>query len=106
MSFCKVWSVNTTKKIKRNESIESNREWNQILRKYVKNDCLKDDPIPISDTFYFDQQSITFVYYPIHEIAPYSCGIIHITVPFSAIGKYLKPEFIKKYLKHMIITGD
>jgi len=80
------------------KSTENTTEWNRILRKYVKtrNDCVE-DPIPISEFFYCDTQSITFVYGK-YKIACGADGVVHITVPFSEIRSYLKYEFIDKYL--------
>ena len=73
---------------------EDTSEWDEILRNYLKthNDCVDEAPIPVSDVFYFDEQNITFVYQK-YEIACGADGVVHITVPFSAIKSYLKTEF-------------
>jgi hypothetical protein len=61
---------------------------------------LSDDTttIKMSDNFYFDKDSITFVYNP-YEITSWDCGFQYITLSFNKIKKYLKPEFIKKISK-------
>ena len=79
---------------------ENAMEWNKILRKYLEPDydCVwEDQPIPVSNLFYFDKDAITFVYQK-YEIACGANGVIHITVPFSAIKDYVKPDFTAEYL--------
>jgi len=77
-------------------------EWNKTLRKYVEDyDCVWEEGlIPVSDVFYFDKQTITFVYEK-YEIACGDDGCVHITVPFSVIKNYLKTDFIAKYLNEL-----
>ena len=82
---------------------ENAAEWDQILRKHIKtndpDNCVWDDPlIPVSDIFYFDKETITFVYQK-YEIACGADGVIRITVPFSTISDYVKPDFKAKYLE-------
>ena len=72
-------------------------EWNRILRKYAitQNNCLNDEPIPISEIFYFNRESITLVYNK-YEIACGADGVIGITLPLYEIRSYLKDEFYEK----------
>lgn len=49
----------------------------------------EETPIEPSDNFYVTENGITFVY-PLYEIAPYSSGIVHITLPWSKIDGLLK----------------
>jgi clan AA aspartic protease (TIGR02281 family) len=74
--------------------------WNAILRKYAdtKSCSLYDDAISLSENFYFDKHTITLIYNR-YEIASGACGVIRITLPFSAIVDYLEPSFIKTYLQ-------
>lgn len=64
-----------------------------ILRKakeigvHLYDDIQKIEP---SGDFLLDEQGITFVYQP-YEIAPYSEGIVEITLPYSEIRALLKP---------------
>ena len=46
-------------------------------------------PIEPSDNFYVTENGITYVY-PLYEIAPYSSGIVHITLPWCKIDALLK----------------
>jgi hypothetical protein len=75
-------------------------ELNSILRKYAitQNNCLQAEPIPISEIFYFNKESITFVYDK-YKIACGADGVINITLPLSEIRSYLKDEFYEKYLQ-------
>jgi hypothetical protein len=101
--------------LQRNKSISNtnifkdvnDESFSKILLKYFKKDsnedqkdCLFSDTIPINNNFFFDKESITFVY-NIYEIMPYACGMTTITVPFAEITKYLKPEFTENYLQEL-----
>ncbi|MDR2963314.1 MAG: RsiV family protein [Bacteroidales bacterium] len=52
-------------------------------------------PIPEYGDFYFDLNSITFVYRK-YEIACGAAGIVHITVPWVEIRKYVNKDFAKE----------
>lgn len=69
--------------------------WQPILLKHVDRELLFDENITANKNFYFDNQSLTFIYNQ-YEIAPYAAGIIEIKLPFSEIKQYLKPEFKKR----------
>ncbi|KQT18398.1 hypothetical protein ASG31_06655 [Chryseobacterium sp. Leaf404] len=73
----------------------SKLNWKPVLLKHADKEMLFDENISANDNFYFDNQSITFVYNQ-YEIGPYAAGIIEIKVPFSEIKQYLKPEFQKR----------
>ena len=93
---------NTEQRIKASDIMKNPEDtnfWDKILRKYVDTDNIgiNDNPIPISDSFYFDDRAITFVY-GTYVIAGGADGIIHITVPFSEISDYLKLQFIESHL--------
>lgn len=100
---------NTEQRIKASDILknpEDTNSWDEILRKYVDTDNIgiNDNPIPISDSFYFDDRAITFVY-GTYVIAGGADGIIHITVPFSEISDYLKLQFIESYLSWKLIKN-
>lgn len=94
--------------LKKNKSVELNDifnnvseiDWNEILMNHFDNDEQKDmllvDKIPVNDNFYFDQKEITFIYNH-YEITAYAAGVIEISIPFSELKSYLKPEFTKRY---------
>lgn len=94
--------------LKKNKSIEledifnniSEMDWNIILTNHFDNDEQKDmllvNKIPVNHNFYFNQRDITFVYNQ-YEITAYAAGVVEISVPFSEVRTYLKPEFIKRY---------
>lgn len=69
--------------------------WKPILLKHVDREVLFDENITANNNFYFDDQSLTFIYNQ-YEIGPYAVGIIEIKVPFSEIKEALKPEFKKR----------
>jgi len=77
----------------------NNKEWHQILKRYAitHNGQIENDEIPISNSFYFDKNAVTFVYQK-YEISMGADGVVHIRVPFTNIWEYLKPEFIDQYL--------
>lgn len=63
----------------------------------VKQGALKEngflvDHIPVSKEFYVTGKGIGFLYNP-YEIMPFSAGQVNLLVPFTALYKYLKPEF-------------
>lgn len=74
-------------------------DWNKILMKNFKNPDQKEmllvDKIPVNNNFYFDFQNITFVYNQ-YEITAYAAGVVEISIPFSELKPYLKPEFISR----------
>ena len=74
-------------------------DWNKILMKNFKNPDQKEmllvDKIPVNNNFYFDSQNITFVYNQ-YEITAYAAGVVGISIPFSELKPYLKPEFISR----------
>jgi len=70
-------------------------KWQPVLLKHVEKEILFDENITANSNFYFDKNSITFVYNQ-YEIGPYAVGIIEIKVPFSEIKQALKPEFKKR----------
>ena len=74
-------------------------DWNKILMKNFKNPDQKEmllvDKIPVNNNFYFDSQNITFVYNQ-YEITAYAAGVVEISIPFSELKPYLKPEFISR----------
>ena len=74
-------------------------DWNKILMKNFKNPDQKEmllvDKIPVNNNFYFDSQNITFVYNQ-YEITAYAAGVVEISIPFSVLKPYLKPEFISR----------
>lgn len=76
---------------------ETKVKWQPILLKHVDREMLFDENITANRNFYFDNQSITFVYNQ-YEIGPYVSGVIEIKVPFSEIKQALKQEF-KERLK-------
>ncbi len=73
--------------------------WNEILMKNFKNSDQKEmllvDKIPVNNNFYFDSQNITFVYNQ-YEITAYAAGVVEISISFSDLKPYLKPEFISR----------
>ena len=79
------------------ENTKNVKIWDNILRTYVKTNIFYEDLIPVSDYFYLDKYSMTFVYGK-GAISENTIGIRKITVPFSEIKNYLKPEFINMYL--------
>lgn len=87
---------------------QNNKEWDEILRKragvVIINSMSSggemmpvygDEMIPVSKNFYFDKNSITFVY----DENELSSGIVYIRIPYYSIWEYLKPKFIKEYLQ-------
>lgn len=76
----------------------NNIDWNTLLAKHITNKEQKEmllvDKVPVNHNFYFDDKNITFVYNQ-YEIAAYAAGQIYISVPFSELKPYLKPDFIK-----------
>ena len=78
----------------------NNREWQRILKRYAitRNGQIDNDQIPISESFYFDKNAVTFIYQK-YDISFGADGVVQIRVPFSDIRDYLKPEFIEQYLQ-------
>lgn len=74
---------------------EAKIKWQPILLKHVDKEMLFDENITANRNFYFDHQSITFIYNQ-YEIGPYVSGIIEIKVPFSEIKQALQPDFKKR----------
>lgn len=71
---------------------------NTLLLKYArerKAEFFEPNAVSFNRNFYFNSDSITFVYGQ-YEIAPYSSGIIHITIPFKELSTALTPEFKKR----------
>ena len=81
------------------------KAWNRILKEClladVKYEDIEDmllvDAIFPNDSFYFDNEGITFVYSP-YEIAAYAAGVIYLRVPFKDIEELLMPDFAKLVL--------
>ncbi len=73
-------------------------DWNTLLLKHAgerKAEFFEPNSVSFNRNFYFNSDSITFVYGQ-YEIAPYSSGIIHITIPFKELSTALTPEFKKR----------
>lgn len=69
--------------------------WNQLLLAHLgsrKGELFEPATLTYTQNFFFDQDSLTFVYGQ-YEIAPYASGIIQIALPLSRISGALKPEF-------------
>ncbi len=73
-------------------------DWNTLLLKYAgerKNEFFEPASVSYNRNFHFNSDAITFVYGQ-YEIAPYSSGIIQITIPFKELSNVLTPEFKKR----------
>lgn len=69
--------------------------WNQLLLAHLgsrKGELFEPATLTYTQNFFFDQDSLTFVYGQ-YEIAPYASGIIQIALPLSRLSGALKPEF-------------
>jgi len=100
-TFYKVVDLNINKSISNTDIFKNinDKKLSEILLNHLdeeSKECLF-DTIPLNNNFYFDENSITFVYNS-YEIMPYACGMAEITLPFVEINDYLKPEFVKQYL--------
>lgn len=75
------------------------REISDLLMKYFTNkeqkEMLLEQKITANNNFYFDDKNITFVYNH-YEITAYAAGVVEITIPFSELKPYLKPDFISR----------
>lgn len=75
------------------------QEISDLLMKYFINkeqkEMLLEQKITANNNFYFDDKSITFVYNH-YEITAYAAGVVEITIPFSVLKPYLKPDFISR----------
>ncbi|KQS92164.1 DUF3298 and DUF4163 domain-containing protein [Chryseobacterium sp. Leaf394] len=92
----KVVDLKNQSVIQLSDLIDSSKiTWKPILLKHVDREMLFDENITANNNFYFDSNSLTFIYNQ-YEIGPYAAGIIEIKVPFSEIKQALKPEFKKR----------
>ena len=73
---------------------------NRIIRENINAElnCLNHDWIPLSNTFYFNQNSITFVYNK-YDISCGADGLIEVEIPFYKIDQYLRSDFKLNYFK-------
>lgn len=91
---------NTVLQLKDVFSNQDPKIWNDLLVKsFLKEndeEVLFENKIPLTDNFFFDEKTITFIYNQ-YEIAPYSSGVIIVKVPFSELSSYLNPQFKKDF---------
>ncbi|MBR5531813.1 MAG: DUF3298 and DUF4163 domain-containing protein [Bacteroidales bacterium] len=61
-----------------------------IREQLLKNECAESidiEDVYVTENFYADANGIHWVYNP-YEIAPYACGAIEVTIPYSKLEKY------------------
>lgn len=56
---------------------------------------LFENHLATTENFYFTNTGIGFYYFP-YEVAAYAVGPIQVFVPFTALKKYLKPDFAQR----------
>lgn len=101
MSFIEYKVIDSQKNsiLKLHDAVDENDEnWNKILLKMLDgraSELFDPEDLKPSENFYFDKDRIIFVYNQ-YEIAPYSSGIIEISVPFSEISDKLRPQFKRR----------
>lgn len=75
-------------------------DWHKILSSHFDDPDQKEmllvDKIPVNNNFYFNNKEITFVYNQ-YEITAYAAGVVMITIPFSELKPFLKPDFVTQY---------
>ncbi len=99
----KVFDLKINKSILLTDVVKNpkDKSWNQILMtSFLKDedgvkDMLLEKIIPLNDNFYFDKNTITFVYNQ-YEITAYAAGVVYIKLDFKDVKDHLKPEFLQR----------
>lgn len=99
----KAFDLKNNKSILLNNIVKNSDDkiWNEILMKGFnkKNAAVRDmllvDVIPLTKNFYFDKDSITFVYNQ-YEITAYAAGVIYVKLNWTDIKDQLKSDFLQR----------